>query len=77
MSTTPRKCERGKTVILTRAMVPSYPVKLLSTVPETSITTLAPFTGSTALSPVAIKSNYRPYNKCRNKHGDLDVHSVR
>lgn len=68
-----RKCGCGKSVILIRAMVPSYPVKLLSTVPETSITTLTPFPLSTALSPVAIKSNYRPYNKCTNKHGDLDV----
>lgn len=72
-----RKCERGKSVILTRAMVPSYPVKLLSTVPETSITTLAPFTAFKALSPVAIKSNYHPYNKCTNKHRDLDVHCTR
>lgn len=69
----PRNCGRGKSVILTRAMVPSYPVKLLSTVPETSITKLTPPPPSAAGGPIAIKSDCRAYNKCTNKHGDLDV----
>lgn len=71
-----RKFERGKGIILTQAMVQSYPVKLLCTVPETSITNRSPFAHYANEIPDAIKSNYPPYNKCTNKHEDLNICSM-